>query len=146
MKNIFKKIWYYFKKPYIGLPFNLIFFYIWNLIASIDYKRTYKSSFNCATVIKVIDTSDFKTQPSIVVRNGSIDFEIYQFYSYDYDFKNFKIGDKVCKEADNFNFIRIKSDNTIDTIIDDSRKFIGALLLMPSKPYDESKLNCDCMK
>jgi hypothetical protein len=146
MKNIFKKIWYYFKKPYIGLPLNLIFFYLWNYYASADFRKIYKISFNCATVIKVIVNSDYKTQPSIVVRNGSKDVEIYQFYSYNYDFKNFTLGDKICKEADNFNFIRVKKGNTKDTVTMFGREVIGKLLFMPSKPYDESKLNCDCMK
>lgn len=141
-----KKIFYYFNKQYVNIPFSLIVFYLWNYLSTIDDRRIYKTAFNCATVIKVNDTSDYKTQPSIIVRKDSVDFEIYQFYSYDYDFKNFKLGDKVCKESNNFNFIRVKHDNSKDTIFDYSREFINKLLLMPSKPYDEKKINCDCKK
>jgi len=119
------------------------YFVIYYLV--LDVRKLYKINFNCAVVVKVNDTSDYKTQPSIIVRDGSLNFEIYQFYSYEYDFKQFEVGDKVCKEANNFNFLRIKKDKTSDTILDNSRRIISALMFMPLRAYDESKLNCDCI-
>lgn len=136
---------YYFNKPIINLVLSLLVFYIVTYLSHFEDMKTYKLELKCANVVRVNDTSDYKTQPSIIVSEGLLNFEIYQFYSYDYDFKQFEVGDMVCKEANNFNFIRIKKDNTLDTIIDDSRRIVSALLFMPLRPYDESKLKCDCI-
>lgn len=145
MRALFRKALYYYNKPYIGFPLSICIGYLVMYYLVLDVRKLYKINFNCVEVVKVNDTSDYKTQPSIIVSEGLLNFEIYQFYSYDYDFKQFEVGDMVCKEANNFNFIRIKKDNTLDTIIDDSRRIVSALLFMPLRPYDESKLKCDCI-
>lgn len=145
MKNLIKRLVYYFNKPTINLVISFLVFYFVTYLSHFEDRKIYKLELSCAEVVKVNDTSDYKTQPSIIIKKGSEEIEIYQFYSYDYDFKQFELGDKVCKEANNFNFIRIKNDNALDTITDDSRKIISALLFMPLRPYDERKLNCNCI-
>lgn len=141
-----KKILLFAKIKYVSLFLFIIIGYSLLYYGRRVPRNQYNMELNCVKVIRIIEHSSYKSQPSIIVELNNKEVEIIQYYSYKFDFKQFSVGDIICKEMNNFNFLKIGANGRKDTIIHTFYwKFINSLLLMPENPYDESKLKCNCL-
>ena len=132
-----------FFKQY-GFILGLLNGYIVMNLMMCQERKLYNLELECAQVVKVINKSEYKGLPSILVKQNNSFFEIIQYYSYDYDFKSFKIGDKISKEEHNFNFVRIKSFSLLDTIERNAEGLGPYFFLMFPHDFNLAKVKYDC--
>lgn len=133
------------RKYLIRIFLGLILFYCGEFIFDWDYYKFYWMEITNGKVVRLIEISNYKTQPSIIVEYENKKVEIIQYYRIRYNFKLIKIGDKVCKAKNNHNFILIKNNGEKDLIKGDiGNDWLAFFLFQPNNQINIEKMKAKC--